>query len=112
MTEYLTDPVAVGVAASIVFGLLKRTGWLDCTRDEVRFVLAVLLAGVAGAAVVQEPDGVWAYATAFFEAGAAAVFAYQGWKQIVTRWLRRVLGFDVDLIEYEAASRTFAERGR
>ena len=79
------------IAASIVFGILKRFGWLDATRDEVRFVLAVVFAGVVGTLAVDDPSA-WAHVVGFAKAASAAVFAYNGWKHIVGGWLGVDLG--------------------
>jgi len=109
--DLLTNPAVIGIAASILFGLIKRTGSLDLARDEARFVMAVLLAGVAGAVLVQEPSGAWSYVVAFGQAAAASVLAYNGWKNIVRRWLKRVLGWNVDVDELMVAE-TKARRVR
>ncbi len=90
MVETLTDPVFVGVVASIVFGIVKRVKVVQLARDEVRFIMAVLLAGVAGAIASGDPElaaRLWAGVTA----AAAAVTAYNGWKYLVLAMVERLL---------------------
>jgi hypothetical protein len=88
MVDTLTDPVFVGVAASVVFGLIKRFTLVELARDEVRFIMAVLLAGVAGALVAEDP-AITARLWAGVASAASAVTAYNGWKHLVLGMIDR-----------------------